>query len=57
MRVDAREIVGVLDADASRDNRSFESGGVVAGIASDFRCLRQRRAVRLLDVLSRDSAS
>jgi len=47
----------VLDADAVRRNRSFQSGFVLAGIATDFRDLRQWRTVGLIDVLSRDSAS
>jgi len=38
-----------------RDDRAFEGGGVLTRIACRFGRLRQRGAVGLFDVLSRDS--
>ncbi len=55
--VRAVEIVHVLHRDAPRRDRRFERTCPGAGIAGSLRRFGQRLAVRLFDVLSRDSAT
>jgi len=54
--VGAVKIVHVLDRDALRRDGRFERTRPAAGIAGSLRRVGQRLAVRLFDVLSRDSA-
>jgi hypothetical protein len=51
------EFVGVVQRDAFRQNCRPETGRLLAWIAARFGRLGQRRAVRLRDILSRDSAT
>lgn len=51
------QIIDVLDRDALRRDRGLESACLGPRIAGRLPSLRQRLAVRLFDVLSRDSAT
>lgn len=51
------EVVDRIERDAVFDNRRLERGGPDTGIAGSFIRLRERLAIRLRDILSRDSAT
>jgi hypothetical protein len=53
----AAKLIDIFDRDALKNDRRSETGRSGAGVTGGFGGLRQRLAVGLLDILSRDLAS